>query len=402
MNSVARLTSAQFNARLAAISDAENPLLEAARPLLRALADMPMQLSAPTIALLHHLLEQELISFQKLCEHAHIRRDHVVGARYCLCTALDEAAMQTEWGRSEDTGVEWITNGLATRFHEDRHGGDKIYLLVGRLLGDAREHLNLLEVIYRILSLGFEGRYRYEVNGHRKHESIRQRLYDEIATQRGTSAALLLSDVPQLPATRERTHAWRPMLLGGMLAILIVCACFAMYRFRLTTRTAQLQARIAAIDNITTVVRMPAPVSSLRLKQLLANEITAGMLSVDEDDHHSTVTFHGDAMFAPGAIDIHANVRAVIIRVGQETLKVPGQVTVTGFTDSQPIRTRRFASNDALSLARAVQVAQVMQSANVPPARIKTIGLGAAHPIGDNSNAQGRVLNRRVDVTITW
>lgn len=49
--------------------------------------------------------------FQKLCEQANIRRDHMIGARYCLCTALDEAAMQTAWGKGGDSGVEWVTNG---------------------------------------------------------------------------------------------------------------------------------------------------------------------------------------------------------------------------------------------------------------------------------------------------
>ncbi len=143
-----------FDARLAAVEHAPNPLLEAARPLLRAIADMPAQLELREIDQLHLLLKQETRVFQRLCEQANIRRDHMVDARYCLCTALDEAAMQTEWGQRE-TGVRWITTGLATEFHEDRHGSEKIYLLIGRLMRSPREHLDLLEVVYRMLSLGF-------------------------------------------------------------------------------------------------------------------------------------------------------------------------------------------------------------------------------------------------------
>ncbi|MEA3122723.1 MAG: type secretion system protein ImpK [Paraburkholderia sp.] len=174
-----------FDERLAAVLTARNPLLEAARVLLRAQADMPETLtSKQDIATLRFLLEEELHIFEKLCERANIRRDHMIGARYCLCTALDEAAMQTAWGNGGDSGLEWSTNGLATTFHEDRQGGDKVYLLIGRLMTEPQEHLDLLHVIYRVLSLGFEGRYRYATNGRRKHDAVRQRLYDEIMSRR--------------------------------------------------------------------------------------------------------------------------------------------------------------------------------------------------------------------------
>jgi type VI secretion system protein ImpK len=100
-----------FGERLNAVEQSRNPLLEAARVLLRALADMPDDLEVDETLLLRDLLEQEVRVFQKLCEEANIRRDHMIGARYCLCTALDEAATQTAWGREGSSGIEWISNG---------------------------------------------------------------------------------------------------------------------------------------------------------------------------------------------------------------------------------------------------------------------------------------------------
>ncbi|MCS6480253.1 DotU family type IV/VI secretion system protein, partial [Burkholderia thailandensis] len=82
-------------ARLAAIRLARNPLLEAARVLLRALADMPELLDRDDIPQLPLLLEQELRLFPRLCEQANIRPDHMHGARYSLSTAPDAACMQT-------------------------------------------------------------------------------------------------------------------------------------------------------------------------------------------------------------------------------------------------------------------------------------------------------------------
>lgn len=77
--------------RLAAVKTAKNPLLEAAQPLLRALADMPSSLDGSAVMVLRRLLEREVTTFQRLCNDAAVRHEHVVAASYALCTALDEA-----------------------------------------------------------------------------------------------------------------------------------------------------------------------------------------------------------------------------------------------------------------------------------------------------------------------
>lgn len=386
----------EFGVRLTAVQRAKNPLLEAARPLLRALADMPEYLEADAIALLRSLLEQELRVFQKLCEQANIRRDHMIGARYCLCTALDEAAMQTAWGKGGDSGVEWITNGLATIFHEDRQGGDKVYLLIGRLMAEPQDHLHLLEVIYRILSLGFEGRYRYETGGSRKHEAVRQRLYNEIMSQRGpVPVALSPHWQSDVKGKRASFHDF-PVWITVVVLTLILLGLFGYFKYELLNRSAAVQKQIADIGRMTPP---PAP-RTLHLKELLKNEIAAGTVSVDEDAHHSSVTFRGDAMFPPGGASVKETMGPLIAKIAGEIVKVPGKVTVLGYTDNVPIRSRQFPSNDALSGERATQVMQMLQAAGVPASRLESVGKGDADPVGDNRTIQGRAQNRRVEITV--
>lgn len=50
------------------------------------------------VDVLHELLVQEIQYFTRLCEQANLRRDHMLVVRYALCTALDEAAGLTSWG----------------------------------------------------------------------------------------------------------------------------------------------------------------------------------------------------------------------------------------------------------------------------------------------------------------
>ncbi|KUY71979.1 type VI secretion system protein TssL, long form [Burkholderia sp. RF4-BP95] len=382
--------------RLNAVKVANNPLLEAARPLLRAQADMPDALGDSAGELLRRMLEHEMRVFQKLCEQANIRRDHMIGARYCLCTALDEAAMRTEWGRDGTSGFEWESHSLATTFHEDRDGGDKVYLLIARLLEDPHEHRDLLEVIYRILSLGFEGRYREGTGNKRKHDAIRQRLYNVITSQR-EPVPMALSPHWQSTAKGKRLsfHDF-PVWITVTVASVVLLGLFAWFKYALMNRAADVQKQIAAIAAMTPP---PAP-PQLHLKQLLKDEIAAGTVSVDEAAHRSAVTFRGDAMFQPGAASVQASMNPLISKIAGEISKVPGKVAVLGYTDSVPIRSRHFASNQALSEERAIQVMQMLQAAGVPANRLEAAGKGDADPVGDNRTAQGRAQNRRVEIIV--
>lgn len=387
--------SESSNQRLEQVRAAENPLLEASRVLLRALADMPGNLaSAQAIVTLRTMLEEEVRTFQQLCEQANIRRDHMIGARYCLCTALDEAAMQTTWG--QHSGVEWGTTGLATTFHEDRDGGQKVYMLIGRLFDEPREHLDLLEVIYRILSLGFEGRYRYEAGGHRKHDAVRQRIYNEIMSQRG-AVPVALSPHWQSNARGKRISFYDfPVWITVVVLSTILIGLFAYFKIELMRRSADVEKQVADIARMTPP---PAP-PALHLKELLKAEIAAGTVSVDEDAHASMVRFRGDSMFTPGGGGVNPARSPLIAKIAAEVAKVPGKVTVAGYTDNIPIKSRQFASNQALSEERATQVMQAMQAGGVQASRLEAVGKGDADPIGDNRTAQGRAKNRRVEITV--
>lgn len=63
------------------------------------------------------------------CQQAGLTYETIVEARYCLCTALDEAAALTPWGSS---GV-WSSNGLLVTFHNETWGGEKFFRLLARL-----------------------------------------------------------------------------------------------------------------------------------------------------------------------------------------------------------------------------------------------------------------------------
>jgi len=80
------------------------------------------------------------------------------------------------------------------------------------------------------------------------------------------------------------------------------------------------------------------------------------------------------------------------------------EIYVTGHSDNVPINPRsKFVCRDnyQLSLARANSVANYLaKSLGIDRSRLTITGMGPDKPIADNSTAEGRALNRRVELTI--
>lgn len=76
-------------------------------------------------------------------------------------------------------------------------------------------------------------------------------------------------------------------------------------------------------------------------------------------------------------------------------------VRVEGHSDDQPIHNAAFQSNWELSTARGMTVLLLLlNNSSLDPARISLAGYGQYRPVADNSTAEGRRTNRRVDLVI--
>ena len=79
----------------------------------------------------------------------------------------------------------------------------------------------------------------------------------------------------------------------------------------------------------------------------------------------------------------------------------PGsRVRVEGHTDSDPIRSSPWPSNQALSLARAQAVKDLMVKAGVPASSIEALGQGPNVPLEQANTKQAKAANRRVEIYI--
>ncbi len=381
--------------RLAQIHSARNAFLAAAGPLLRAQADMPKELDNQGMQGLRVVLEEEVKTFSRLCEQANLRREHMLAVRYALCTALDEAASLRPWGGGTggSTGP-WSEHALLQTFHQEGDGGDKVFLLIGRLAANPQEHLPVLEVMLHILGLGFMGHYRTQTDGARMVETIRNRLYTLLAAARDTVPRELSPHWRGVVEGRFRLLRSVPVWVSASVLGLSLLGLFAWYKYQLVAETQVVAQRIRDIGK-----QMPVA-KRLRLKELLANEIAAGRVNVDEDDVKSKVTFRGDDMFLPGQALVNPRMGPMLDKVAAGINEVTGAVEVIGHSDNQPIATREFPDNTTLSRRRAQEVVDALRGKTVDPARLTTTGMGATQPVTENATLAGRARNRRVEIVV--
>ncbi|MTD38231.1 type VI secretion system protein TssL [Erwinia sp. CPCC 100877] len=391
------LRSESVQQRMLKVSAAENPLLEAAQPLLRALSDMPEQISDITyVEILKNTLKSQINLFSIVCDEVNIPWKKMAIVRYCLCTALDEAAHTTPWGLEAG----WSQSNLLNHFEGDNDGGNKFFLLIGRLSMNPNEFADVLEVLLRILGLGFEGRYSIIEDGDRQLTKIRQRLLTLIQSTRNTTQPILSPHglQPRDPARRERLIV--PVRLTAICAGVLVAAAFIWCKYSLLKRLDRITHDIYLMQKIK--VTTPQIKMRLRLAILLRNEIRKQLLSVDETQEQSKVVLKGDSLFQPGAIKVQPEMIPVIERVAREVRRVNGDIVIVGHTDATPIHRPDLPNNVVLSEKRAAEVARYFIAAGLPESKVKVKGVGSSQPLASDATAQGRAKNRRVEFFVTY
>lgn len=390
---------------------AENPLVACASGLLAAAAQLRGTPAHPNPTALLEGLVAGVRKFET-CARARGLVDAVVlPARYVLCALLDESVLDTPWG-SESL---WGERGLLITFHNETWGGEKFFEALDRLLAYPSGNLELLELMSLCLALGFEGRYRVREGGRTELEQVRERLYLAIRNQRGEPEHELS---PHWQGVRERRD---PLLhhlpLWVMTAILGVAllGLFSAFTFALHRASDPVFAGLAQVGREITpaavrpetrlqVAEAPEPATPgaappLTLRILLADDIAANRLEVADRPLGQTVIVRGDGLFPSGRIEVRPEFVPMLRRVAEALVQLPGRVLVTGHTDSVPIRTLRFPSNQVLSQARAETVRDLLAGVMGGSERLAAEGRGDTEPrIPANPRD---AANRRVEITLT-
>lgn len=125
-------------------------------------------------------------------------------------------------------------------------------------------------------------------------------------------------------------------------------------------------------------------------------------VEVEFNAEYVCLDLNGTLLFDSGKSELKTEAYALLDKIGiiLETYS-NNMIEIEGHTDNVPINSTKYESNDVLSMYRALTVADyVREITELNPAHIKSSGRGEYAPVADNSTAEGRARNRRVEVKI--
>ena len=375
-----------------------SPLASAAAPLLVLMSQLR---GLPTHADVNGLHQQVIARVQKFEAEAiaaSVPPQHVASARYAICTALDETVLSTPWG-SESI---WSTHSLLTTFHQEAWGGEKFFQILDRIKTDVVANIDLLEVMYLCLSLGFEGKYKIQERGHVQIAGVRDELYRLIRQARGEIERGLSPNWRGVEDKRNPLARYVPLWVVATVLLTVLLGLFISFRLGLSRAAQPIDEVLSGVgvQDIASLNAVAVP-NAIRLAPLLSGPESQGLINITEKGGITIVTLQGDNLFASGSATVNEQFTAVLRQIGEAIEQVPGSVNVIGHTDNVPIRSFRFQSNWELSRERAIDVAEKIAESVSAKTRIVPRGVADTLPVAANDTAQGRALNRRVEIIHT-
>jgi type VI secretion system protein ImpK len=383
-----------------------NPLEIAASSLLVLLTQLKTLPAHPDPAGLRDRVITEIQRFER---RAHELGYHdgtgLTAARYALCTALDDIVLNTPWG---STSV-WQQQSLLVTFHKEAWGGEKFFQILDRLLQDPGRHIDLLEFMYLLMALGFQGRYRVLKDGRNRLEEVREKLYRTLRSQRGDFERELSPHWRGVTDPRNPLLRYVPLWVVAAVATVFLLGSYLFFSLRLGAASDPVYARLNELGKTVATGGQPQPklmvttVQTVDLRAFLEPEIRRGQVSVEERPDGTTIVIF-ENLFASGSGSISREKLPFLQRIGDALKTVPNKlIRITGHTDNVPIRGARlgYPSNYELSVARAEAVQGMLMRATDAPARfIKAEGRADQEPIADNATPDGRARNRRVEIVL--
>lgn len=138
-----------------------------------------------------------------------------------------------------------------------------------------------------------------------------------------------------------------------------------------------------------------------QVEKTLAPEITSGEVAVRNTPGGLVISLREVGFFDIGSADIRESSRPAFDRLAGLLREANTEIRIEGHTDNTPIHNSHFASNWDLSTARATTTIRLLITEyGLSPDRLSAAGYGEYRPIAGNATAEGRALNRRVDIVI--
>ena len=147
-----------------------------------------------------------------------------------------------------------------------------------------------------------------------------------------------------------------------------------------------------------------AEVAEDEFKIALRQEIGEGLVDVEREEDRVIITVGAGGAFPSGSAELTKAAQNIMSDIAGVSAEGNGKITVSGHTDDVPlIFGSQFRDNWDLAAARSASVVQALEdTGKVPASRMQAVSYGESQPVDSNSTAEGRALNRRIEIEINY
>ena len=376
-----------------------NPIMRAAGPLLLLLGRLRVSLMRASFASLMEAVADAIQFFEKDIRSAGIPEHQSNSAKYILCATADDIVQHIP---TDDRHV-WTQYSMLSRFFGERVGGVRFFEILNHHKLDPLVNYPVLELQHACLALGFQGMHRASPNGVATLQQVQRDLYETLRRVRPKMMRDLSPHWQGQALAMEGSRVRIPVWVVGASAAALLLGLFVTLRVLLSgsaEAAAEATSSLHAFDKIALRRIVPAPppppppppkAPDIKFNDCIQFVPTATLM---------VIRLCGEFLFDSGQADVKSGFASVAADIARFLNTTPGKVKVIGHTDSTPIKTVRFPSNQVLSKERAQAVANVIKRGMQQPDRIEIEGRGPDVPVAPNTTPEGRAKNRRVEVQV--
>ncbi|EPN8542953.1 MULTISPECIES: type VI secretion system protein TssL, long form [Vibrio] len=378
-----------------------NSLLAEANGLLSIIGQIRSTATHSDPLFLKETLAQKLRDYENRLRQHDVDLDTIDTARYCLCCSLDEVVLNTNWGGHSF----WSHDSLLSSFYASSQGGEAFFKHLDKCMAKPDANLDLLELMYVCLSLGFLGQYRLEKNGLESHRKLRRQVIATLKSYGRGVPQELSNSIDQHILNGSKASDRAPLwVVCSVTAALLVCV-YMYFSYELNKASNRTFSQLVnliqpqQLNQDATSESKSAPIAE-KISMYLATEIGKGLINVEPLQDRVRISLKSQDLFESGSADVVAYIQPVISKLARTLESTQGKIIVTGHTDDRPIFTSKYPSNWHLSLARATAMSEQLISNSALEGRVIPEGLGDARPLVENSSDENRAINRRIEIDL--
>jgi chemotaxis protein MotB len=202
---------------------------------------------------------------------------------------------------------------------------------------------------------------------------------------------------------QEDVHRW---LLSYADFITLIFTFFVALYAMSTLEIRKAQEFALSLKQVFRVIDLPVDLYATSAQKTIIYDIKSVTQDIEGvnvriDARGAVISLAASTLFASGSAEINPVSIPMLESIAKLIAGQPGQIIIEGHTDNVPVSRGPYKSNWELSGARASSVLHLLVAKGGDPKRYTFAGYADFKPVATNETAEGRAVNRRVEIIIT-